>query len=73
MNENVENLVLEHLRFIRADMAAMKDVMGTMRAEMLIIRQHVAGLVGSQALHDVQIAGLTTRLERVERRLELID
>ncbi|WP_275782735.1 hypothetical protein [Pararhizobium gei] len=73
MNENVENLVLEHLRIIRADMSSMKEDMGGMRAEILIIRQHMAGLLGSQTLHDVEIAGLKVRLDRLEKRLELAD
>ena len=73
MNENVENLVLEQLRAIRADIGGIKLDMSSMRAEMLIIRQHIAGLVGSQALNDAEIAGVKVRLDRIERRLELID
>jgi hypothetical protein len=73
MNENVESLVLEQLRAIRYDLGLMKDDMGAMRAEMLIIRQHMAGLLGSQTLHDQEIAGLKMRLDRIERRLELAD
>ena len=48
MNDKVESLILEHLRIIRADMSSMKEEMGAMRAEMLIIRQHMAGLLGGQ-------------------------
>jgi hypothetical protein len=47
--------------------------MGTMRAEMLIIRQHMAGLLGGQTLHDGEIAGIKVRLDRIEKRLELTD
>jgi hypothetical protein len=43
MNENVEHLLLDHLRAIRADMTAMKEAMAGMRAEMLIMRQLLAG------------------------------
>ena len=46
MNEKVANLILEHLRIMRADMSSMKEDMGTMRAELLIIRRHMAGLLG---------------------------
>ncbi|MBN9074003.1 MAG: hypothetical protein J0H34_20875 [Rhizobiales bacterium] len=73
MNEKVENLILEHLRNIRADMSSMKEDMGTMRAEMLIVRQHMAGLLGSQTLHDGEIASIKVRLDRIEKRLELAD
>jgi len=73
VNEKVENLILEHLRIMRADMSSMKEDMGTMRAEMLIIRQHMAGLLGSQTLHDGEIASIKVRLDRIEKRLELVD
>jgi hypothetical protein len=64
---------LEHLRAIRADMAAMKDEMSSMRGEMLVIRQHMAGLIGAQTLHDGEIASIKVRLGRIEKRLELAD
>jgi hypothetical protein len=73
MSENVENLMLEHLRAIRADMGSMKEEMSGMRAEMLIIRQHMAGLLGAQTLHDGEIANIKVRVDRIERRLELRD
>jgi hypothetical protein len=73
VNEKVENLILEHLSIMRADMSSMKEDMGTMRAEMLIIRQHMAGLLGSQTLHDGEIASIKVRLDRIEKRLELVD
>lgn len=71
MNEKVENLILEHLRIIRADMASMKEEMSGMRAEMLVTRQHMAGLLGSQVLHDGELATIKVRLDRIEKRLEL--
>jgi hypothetical protein len=73
MIESVENLVLEHLRVIRADMGAMKEEMSGMRAEMLIIRQHMGGLLGAQTLHDGEIGSIKVRLDRIEKRLDLVD
>jgi hypothetical protein len=73
MSESVDNLLLEHMRAIRSDIGQMKDEMGGMRAEMLIIRQHMAGLLGSQVLHDTEIAGIKLRLDRIEKRLELTE
>jgi hypothetical protein len=73
MNENVENLLLDPMRAIRADISSMKVEMSGMRAEMLIVRQHMAGLLGAQVLHDTEIAGLKVRLDRIEKRLELAD
>jgi ribosome biogenesis GTPase A len=57
MNEKVENLILEHLRAMRGDMAKMSERVDVISAEILIIRQHMAGLLGSQTLHDTEIAG----------------
>ncbi len=73
MNENVENLVLEHLRIIRADLSSMKDELSGARAELLIMRQHMAGLSGGRTLHDVEIAGPKMRPDRTEERLELAE
>ncbi|PYE88207.1 hypothetical protein [Phyllobacterium leguminum] len=73
MNDKVENLILEHLRIVRADMSSMKEEMSGMRSEMLIIRQHMAGLLGGQTLHDAEVAGLKVRLDRIEKRLDLAE
>jgi non-ribosomal peptide synthetase component E (peptide arylation enzyme) len=73
MNERVEHLMLEHLRAIRADMPSMKEEMSGMRSEMIVMRQHMAGLLGAQALHDGGIAGLKARIDRIERRLDLVE
>jgi hypothetical protein len=51
----------------------MKEEMSGMRAEMLIIRQHMAGLLGGQTLQDAEIANLKVRLDRIEKRLELTE
>lgn len=73
MNENVESLVLEHLRSLRAQMARLEEKVDQLSAESLIIRQHVGGLVGSQTLNDQRFAGVENRLDRIERHLELVD
>ena len=38
-----ENLVLEHLRAIRTEMAKLADWMGTMSTEMTAMRRHLFG------------------------------
>jgi hypothetical protein len=64
---------LGHLRAIRADMAKMPDAMRTMSAEMSAIRQHLAGVVTIQEHGHEEIATIKVRLDRIERRLELVD
>ena len=73
MSDDVANLILEHMRVMRADMARMSDRMDVLASEQLIIRQHMAGVLGTQTLHDRRFAGLEVRIDRIERRLELID
>ena len=66
-------LMLEHLRAIRSDMAKMLDRMNTMSAEMTAIRQHFAGVVTLQEHDHGDIAALKVRVDRIERRLDLVD
>jgi capsule polysaccharide export protein KpsE/RkpR len=73
MNENVENLVLEHLRSIRGDMSKMADYMHTMQAEMTAVRQSLASLRTLQDHDHGDIASLKLRIERIEKRLDLVE
>jgi hypothetical protein len=69
----VENLMLEHLRAIRGDTAKMAEDIRGLRTEMTSMRQHMAGVVTLQELDHTDIASLKVRLDRIERRLELVD
>ncbi len=68
-----ENLILDHLRAIRGDMSKMADRMDTMSAEMTAIRQHLSGVVTLQEHDHTDIASIKHRLERIERRLDLVE
>ena len=68
-----ENLVLEHLRAIRTEMARMADDIRGLRTEMTSMRQHMAGMVTLQELDHTDIAALKARVDRIEKRLELVD
>ena len=68
-----DNILLEHLRSIRADMSRMADRMDTIAAEMRATRQHVPGLTSLQNHDHADIAQIKTRLDRIERRLELAE
>jgi hypothetical protein len=71
--DNVENILLEHLRAIRGDISRMADDMRTMRTEMTAFRQHVSGVVTIQDHDHVDLAALKIRLDRIEKRLGLTD
>ncbi len=68
-----ENLMLEHLRAIRGDMARMAEDARGLRTEMTSMPQHMAGVVTLQELDHADVAALKSRLDRIERRLELAE
>jgi hypothetical protein len=68
-----DNIILEHLRAIRGDIAKMADGMQTMSVEMTAIRQHLSGVVTIQEHDHSDIANIKSRLDRIERRLELTE
>jgi hypothetical protein len=65
--------MLEHLRAIRGEMTKMPDWMHTMSVEMTAIRQHLAGVVTIQEHDHGDIASIKARLERIEKRLDLVE
>lgn len=78
MTDNVENLVLEHLRAIRADIARMERKqdeaitrLGRLELAVAGLRRDVAHTDEAAAEQNVRIDHLAERVERIERRLEL--
>jgi ACT domain-containing protein len=70
---DTENIVLEHLRAIRGDMAKMASSMRDLSVEMTAMRQHLSGVVTIQEHDHGDLASIKVRLERIEKRLELAD
>jgi hypothetical protein len=73
MADEPVNLVLEHLRAIRGDMTRMADYMHGLQTEMIALRQHLGGVITLQEHDHGDIASIKARLDRIERRLELVD
>jgi hypothetical protein len=73
MNEKVENLILEHLRAMRADITLLKDEMIGMRAEMRSMKQHMAAFMSHEAAQDGDIAAVKLQLERIGKRLDIVE
>jgi hypothetical protein len=72
--ENVTNeLLFELLKAIRADIGRLAERMERMEGEMRVIRGHIAALVQSDLNRGSELASLTLRVDRIERRLELTD
>jgi hypothetical protein len=73
MTDDVENLVLEHLKRIQTELTKLRDDQRTMYALQLAMQQTLNG--HSTLLQQVLEDGATVRvrLDRIERRLDLVD
>ena len=80
MSDEPENLVLEHLKVIRSELAALRDDLRELRDRQ--VETHTAVLaVRRDQIHDAETGAnlaarvdrLADRLERIERRLDLSD
>jgi hypothetical protein len=68
-----DNLILEQFRVVRGEIGKLFNEMQTMRVEMTAMRQHMAGMLTIQEHDHVDIAGIKSRLDRIEKRLELAE
>jgi len=73
MADETTNIVLEHLRHIRARVDGLTDDVRQVILRLGAIERHVAGLHITDVSQNAEIDMLKTRLDRVERRLELTD
>ena len=78
MADNVDNLVLEHLKRLQAALDRVERKQDEMVARMsnlegavASIMQHLAHLSAADAAQQVAIDNVSRRLDRIERRLEL--
>jgi outer membrane murein-binding lipoprotein Lpp len=79
MTENVDNLVLEHLRHIRCrvdqiadDVGDLKQRMSGLESAMNLVRREVSLGDEIDARQQSALDKLQSRIERIERRLELL-
>jgi uncharacterized coiled-coil protein SlyX len=79
MPANINHLLLEHLRSIRADTAGiwsevreMKMRVTSLEAGQATVIQHLGHLSGTAAEQHLRYDRLLERIERIERRLELV-
>jgi archaellum component FlaC len=78
MTDNVENLILEHLRALRSkidqiadDVREIKQRVVTLESGQGVITQQIGHLQQSIAGQQVSFDRLTERVERLEKRLEI--
>lgn len=80
MSDNVDNIVLEHLRHIRSrvdqiadDMSDLKHRMSSLESAMVSVKHEVAHGDETDARQQVTLDKIIDRIQRIERRLELND
>ncbi len=66
-----ENLVLEHLRAIRAKLDQHSGEFHTLSQRMSALEKHMAALIAQLPPVWEDIAELKRRIDRIERRLEI--
>ena len=79
MTENVESLIVEHLRHIRGrvdriaeDTGDLKHRMSSLESAMVLVKREVSAGDETDARQQVSLDRLLDRIERIERRLDLI-
>ena len=73
MADETDNLVLEHLRSIRATLDKHTEAFADISLRLSGIEQHMAGFQLSEVRQNNAIDQLTKRVERIEKRLELVE
>ena len=79
MSDNVENIGLEHLHHIRSrvdqiadDMSDLKHRMSSLESAMVSVKHEVAHGDETDARQQVTLDKIIDRIQRIEKRLELI-
>lgn len=73
MTDNVENLILEHLRHIRKGLDELRLDVGDLKTRVTAIEITLGQIVTLLAGQSGRMDRIEDRLGRVERRLELAD
>jgi tetrahydromethanopterin S-methyltransferase subunit G len=73
MSPATENLVLEHLRAIRATVDRLSDDMQEVKSRLGQLESQVAILTGNYASLSNRLDRVDQRILRIEKRLDLVD
>lgn len=72
MTDSVTNeLLLETLKAIQSKLSQMADNLTDLKTDMRGLKGHMAAFMQSEVAQDGAIASIQSRLDRIERRLEL--
>ena len=73
MSADIDSLILEHLRHIRGRVDQLGEDMTIVKHRLTSLESQVAGLHGDNAILQRRMDGFETRMERIERRLDLTE
>jgi hypothetical protein len=73
MTADIENLILEHLRVIRASLADHGDRLGRIELRLSAVEQTLRSLYSLAGSDRETLSSVIRRVERIERRLDLVD
>ncbi len=73
MTENVENLILEHLRAIRGTLSEQGERLNRIELRLAVMEQTLGSLYALSGSDRETMNAVVRRIERIERRLELSD
>lgn len=73
MSADIDSLIPEHLRHIRGRVDQLGEDMTIVKHRLTSLESQVAGLHGDNAILQRRMDGFETRMERIERRLDLVD
>jgi chromosome segregation ATPase len=73
MTADIENLILEHLRHIRARVDLIADDLGTVKLRVTSLEAQVASLHADNAIVHQRMDRIEARIAHIERRLDLVD
>lgn len=73
MTAETENMMLEILKRIQGDIAEMKQDVRDLKVRTGLLEGHVASLLAAQHHTNERLDRLSDRVERIERRLELVE
>lgn len=68
-----DNLILEHLKAIRADLSRVDGKVDGIQAQLNTLNQHMAAFFLSETHQDSELASIKARIDLIERRLEIVD
>ena len=73
MTDDRSDLMLELLKRLQSGQTRLEEKVDRLASEFVGMNQHMATFMQSEFHQDAEIAAMRLRLDRIERRLDLVD